>query len=74
MKNKRHTYWTACWICAVVLSILTFTPLVSAGEAAPYIAGIPHALWAGILVTIGFIVLTYVGSRVHPMAEEEGDQ
>ena len=60
MKEKRRTYWTICWISAVALSIVALSPLVlPAGEAGPFLAGMPRALWAGILVSIGFVLLTY---------------
>ena len=52
---------------AVVLTILSFSPaVIPAGQAEPRLGGMPYTLWMGILVTIGFVVLTFLGSLFHP--------
>lgn len=63
--NKR--YWKICIFLAILLTIITFTPLViPMGVYKPMLLGIPYTLWTSILITILFVVLTYVGSNVHP--------
>ena len=54
----------------VVLSVLTFTPLViPAGRYEPMLAGVPLTLWAGIAIVIAMLALTVVGAYVHPDQE-----
>lgn len=63
--NKR--YWKISIFLAILLTIITFTPLVTPiGVYKPMLFGIPYTLWTSILVTILFVVLTFAGSRVHP--------
>ena len=54
-------------MAVVVLSAITFTPLViPAGRYEPMLAGVPLTLWAGILIALLLVALTYVGVLVHP--------
>jgi len=61
------TYWYLCVAAAVLLSIITFTPLViPKGVYEPMLWGIPYTLWVSFFVMILFVIITYIGTRVHP--------
>lgn len=69
MRSKR--YWIIC-SAALILVIITFTPLVIPyGIYKPVLLGLPYSLWAGILISIGLVVLTFVATRVHHEEESE---
>jgi hypothetical protein len=56
----------------LVLASLTFTPLViPAGKSTPSLGSLPYTLWVGILQFGLFILLTFIGTRVHPANEED---
>lgn len=64
MKNK--LYWKITATVAVILIILTFTPVVIApGKITPTLFSMPYTLWMSILITFILVVLTYIGGRVH---------
>lgn len=66
--DKQRLYWRLCYAAAFLLSIVTFTPLVSPmGQYRPMVAGLPYTLWVGLLVTIGFVVLTYAATQLYPI-------
>ena len=60
--------------CSHLLCAVTFTPLViPSGEYKPMLFGIPYTLWTGFIITVALVVVTYIGTRVHPgMKDEEG--
>ena len=57
--NSRRLYWRLCCAAAFLLSALT------------YLFGVPHTLWASVLVAVGLVVLTFIGTRVHPGRRQE---
>lgn len=64
MKNK--LYWKITAAVAVLLIVLTFTPVVIApGKITPTLFSMPYTLWMSILITLILVVLTYIGGRVH---------
>lgn len=68
---KTQSMWTFCRIAVLIMTVLVFTPLVTpAGKSAPFFMGMPYALWVGIVVTLILLLLTIVGSLVHPGREE----
>ena len=68
--NNRRRYWRACYLAALLLAGLTFTPLVTPAHVyRPMLEGLPYTLWVGILVTVGLVVLTYVATRVYPVED-----
>jgi len=75
MKQKQ-TAWTACSIGVIVLCVLAFSPIIiPTGTSAPLLWGIPRTLWAGILVYALIVVLTFIGTRIHPdIKERQGDE
>lgn len=69
MSNRQ--IWNACCIAAMLLAILTFTPLVTpAGRHLPEWMGMPYTLWAGIVQAILLILVTYIGTRVREKVED----
>lgn len=57
-----------------LLSVLTFLPLVTPeGRFEPTLAGLPRTLWAGALIALGMLALTYAGARVHPDGDADRD-
>ncbi len=69
-KPTKKKYWRLCCWLAVFLSLITFTPLIlPQGISKPALLGIPYSLWTTFLITILLVVLTYLGSKVHPGVE-----
>lgn len=72
-KNKK--YWILCAILVIVIMVLGYTPLmIPGGIYKPMIMGIPYSLWTSFLLTAALVVLTYIGSKVHPGSDEEEDE
>jgi hypothetical protein len=73
MSEKQNPlYWYLCCAGMVLLTVLTFTPLVvPVGEYEPMVLGMPLTLWAGMLIALLMVVLIYVGTQVYPGTEEE---
>ena len=65
--SQQRLYWTLCCIAALGLIFISFTPLViPAGVHRPAIWGVPYTLWAGIAVSVLLVLLTFIGTRIHP--------
>jgi hypothetical protein len=72
-QKKKRLYWNLCSLAVVVLCILALSPLVlPPGQIEPAIASLPRALWAGILIYCGIVVLTIIAIRVDP--DDETDE
>ena len=70
--KKKKLYWKWSCIAAVVLCILPFTPLViPSGVYKPMLFGIPYSLWTSFLITVALVILTFIGTRVHPDMKDE---
>ena len=71
-KVEKKNLWRACCGAMVVLSIVSFTPLIiPAGQYAPMLAGLPLTLWTGMLVSAVMVLLTLAGALVHPTDDDE---
>jgi len=71
MNKEKTKYWKVCILVVMLLTVLGYTPLmIPKGIYKPMIAGIPYSLWVSILITVALVVLTYIGSRVHPGSDE----
>ena len=69
--KKHNLAWTLCIVGIVALCVVSFTPLViPADKSTPMFLGVPRTLWAGILVYAAMVVLTFIGTRVHPEADD----
>lgn len=70
MSKKKNTAWKITYSLAIVLAIVTFTPLVIPyNQAEPMLGNIPYTLWVGILVYVLFVILTLIGTKVYPKDE-----
>jgi len=70
--KKRRIYWKIIFSLAIILVVITFTPLViNKGKIEPKLLSMPYTLWISILITIGLVVLTYIGGKVHLQNNEE---
>lgn len=55
--------WNTCLILFVILSVITFTPLIIAqGTTSPWLFGMPRTLWAGIFISIALFIITLVAA------------
>lgn len=64
----------AVYAVAILLSIVTFTPLVIPhGTYEPWFLGMPRTLWMGILITIALVFITFLAGRYSPEDIEEQD-
>ena len=60
-------YWKICVAVAIFLSAITFTPLViPVGKYQPELFGIPYTFWISFLNTVLLVLVTFIGTRVHP--------
>jgi len=63
--------WNFCKIGAVVLIMVTFSPLVTpVAKHKPILMGMPYTLWTGIVVSVLLIGFTWLGTRIHPGKDE----
>lgn len=63
--NKNKLYWRLTAGTALVLVLLSLSPLVLyPGKINPKFLSMPFTLWVSILITILLVVLTYVGGRI----------
>ncbi len=75
MNKRKIRYWRICTALVVLLIIITYTPLIiPSGVYKPMVLGIPYTLWTSFLITAALVLITYVGSKVHPGKDEEEEQ
>lgn len=73
--NRRRLYWRLCYGGIIVLSVITFTPLViPRGTYHPMLLGMPYTLWVGILLTVLAVGLTYGATQVYPVRDPSDEQ
>ena len=59
----------------ILLVIITYTPIIIPGGVyKPMVLGIPYSLWTSMLITTALVLITYIGSKVHPGNDEEEEQ
>ena len=59
----------------IILVIITYTPIIIPGGVyKPMVLGIPYSLWTSMLITATLVLITYIGSKVHPGNDEEEEQ
>jgi len=72
MKNRNSIAWLICISVALLLVIITFTPLVTpTGKIKPFLFGMPYTIWTGILISIGLVIITFIGALVHPGSDKK---
>jgi hypothetical protein len=59
--------WIICAIMVLLLTAIGLSPLtIPANVFEPILFGAPYTLWMGFIVTVLLVLLTFLGSRVHP--------
>ena len=73
--EKKKLYWKICCFAAVILCIITYTPLIiPQGVSKPMLGGVPYSLWTSFIITVLLVVITFIGTRVHPGMQNEEDE
>lgn len=71
----KSNVWKFCCICSILLSIVAFTPLVIPSQVVkPFVFGMPRTLWAGLLISLGLMVITIVGAWAANSSEKGGSK
>lgn len=66
MKTKRTRLLRILDVLAIILIVVTFSPVVIPKNVDdPFLLGIPYTMWMGFLVSILFVVLAYLVSIVN---------
>ena len=69
--NPNRRKWQICCLAMLLLGILSYTPLlIPQNTYTPMLGNIPYSLWAGILMTIAMVFVTYLGTLFHPAKGE----
>ncbi len=72
MTESKRMQWWGVVAGAALLTLGTFTPLVTPiGSSEPSLLEVPVTLWAGLLVSIGFVLLTYAATRSFPYRDAD---
>lgn len=67
MYMNRNMIWNLCCVLVVIISLLTFTPLITPSQKyTPELMGMPYTLWTGIIQAIVLVLLTFIGTIIHP--------
>lgn len=65
--QKKITQWRLSIVVVLLLTALGLSPVViPSGIFKPGFLGMPYTLWMGILVCICLVMMTFIGSKVHP--------
>jgi hypothetical protein len=71
-QGKRTKVYRVLILLAVLLGILTFTPIIMPyGKHEPSFLHLPYTMWTGIIVAVLFVLLTWYSVRIHPGKEED---
>ena len=74
MLTRKKKYWSICTVLVIILGVVVYTPLITPnGIYKPTLAGIPYSLWTSFLITVALVVLTSIGTKVHP-GRDEGEE
>jgi hypothetical protein len=73
--QRKTIYWRICIVAVIVLTALGLSPaVIPPGIYQPGFLGMPYSLWAGMLVTLCLVIMTLIGSKVHPGATNENEK
>lgn len=68
--KTKQRYWTICKIAAIVITALSLSPLIiPMGTYKPMIGGVPYPMVSTFIISVVMVILTYIGTRVHPYEE-----
>ena len=68
----RHILWRCCCGSALALTVLTFSPVILDSNSARFL-WLPSSLLVGLVVALGFLLLTVAASRSYPEDTDSGD-
>jgi hypothetical protein len=70
--SQRKSIFRMLILAALILGCITFTPLVIPyGKYEPALFHFPYTLWTGLIVTLLFVLLTWIAIRIHPGKGED---
>jgi len=73
--QRKIINWRICIFIVILLAALGLSPVViPTGIFKPSFLGMPYTLWMGSLVCICLVLMTYIGSRVHPGNNNENEE
>jgi uncharacterized membrane protein len=59
--------WLLCCILAALIAIAGFTPFaIPENTFHPQFMGMPYPLWISMLLSVLLVLLTFLGTLVHP--------
>ncbi len=70
--RSRYRLWRFCCAAAIVLTLITFSPAVLDRGSERFL-WLPASLMVGLIVALGFLLLTVVASRSYPEDTDSGD-
>ena len=68
----RHFWWRCYCGSALALTAITFSPAVL-DRGSARLLGLPSSLLVGLVVALGFLLLTVAASRSYPEDTDSGD-
>lgn len=70
-KRFRAILWRCCCGFALVLTVMTFSPAVL-DRGSARLLGLPSSLMVGLVVALGFLLVTLAASRSYPEDTDSG--
>lgn len=75
MKSNKKILWLLCCISAAAIVIIGFTSLtIPENILHPKFLGMPYTLWVSMLLSILLVVLTILGTLVHPGKDKSEEE
>ncbi len=75
MKSIKRKIWLLCCISAAIIVIIGFTSLaIPENVYRPKFLGLPYPLWVSMLLSVLLVVLTVLGTLVHPGNSNSGQE
>lgn len=72
---KRLKIWTATIWAFFVTALITFSPLIiPKGVSEPFILGLPRTIWAGLMVSVIFLIITAIAAWASKPEQKETEK
>ena len=68
----RYILWRVCCACALALTVVTFSPAVLDLNSERFLS-LPASLMIGLVIALGFLLLTIAASRSYPEDTDSGE-
>jgi len=66
-RSTQKKLWLLCCILAIGIAIIGFTPFaIPENTFRPQFMGMPYPLWVSMLLSVLLVLLTFLGTLVHP--------